>query len=70
MERIEYGLYEYEVYEHWPDCHRDTNLGFCYVIYKQKREEVYRDSDEWYNTREEAEKAAINHIDLLEDGEG
>jgi len=70
MTRTRHSHYEYSVYEYWPDCHRYKNLGYCYSIYKPDREGEYRECDQWYETREAAENAAIRHIELLEMGVG
>lgn len=62
--------YDYVVYENWPDCHRDKNLGWCYTIYKKNTKIVVRESDEWFDSEAQAGFAAIGHISLLENGEG
>lgn len=61
-----YSCYEYEVL---PD-----NDVWVYVIYepdyKPTKQTVIRESDEWFETKQEARFAAIGHINLLENGEG
>jgi hypothetical protein len=61
-----YSCYNYDVY---------TDAGkWVYRIfdpyYKASSQTVLRESSEWYEDDKEAEFAAINHIDLLENGDG
>ena len=45
--------------------------GWIYEIYDQdSNPELIRESDEWFETEQEARFAAIGHICLLENGEG
>lgn len=62
-----YSTYDYSVYENWPDCHRMTNLGWCYSIYRKGK--VIAEAIEWFETKQRAVLAAIGHITLLERGE-
>lgn len=60
-----YSCYEFEVL---------PNDGmWVYVIfdpnYKPALQTIIRESDEWYDTEEEARSGAIGHIDALESGE-
>jgi len=60
-----YSYYEFEVL---PD--EDV---WVYVIfdpdYKPTLLTIIRESDEWFETEEEARQAAIDHIDAMESGE-
>lgn len=71
--RKKFSCYEYETWEYWPDLHRDKCLGYCYTIFGAGCP-PYDDgkilSDEWYDSAQQAEFAAIGHITLLENGEG
>lgn len=64
--RKKYSYYEYEIYQdidcpaHWLYRIYDTNY----------KNDILRESDEWYDTETEAGFAAIGHINLLENGEG
>lgn len=53
---------------------KDTaTLGYIYEIHTGGCPPYYDgiiESDEWYDTEQEARFAAIGHIDLLENGEG
>jgi len=61
-----YSFYEYEVLP--------SKQYWVYVIYHPDYnpclQSVIRESDEWYDTEQEARFAAIGHIGLLENGEG
>lgn len=63
MSREKYSLYEFEIRKvevsEWKDRYE----------YKIFGEEII-ESDEWYDTEQEARFAAIGHITLLENGEG
>ena len=79
MSREKYSCYEFEI-----DCERipvwsqegrtDKHIdGFTYKIYYWHDYYGCEDnisSDEWYYSKDEANNAAIDHIDLLENGEG
>lgn len=61
-----YSCYEFEVIQ-------DFNETWIYKIYSSgcpPYDDGVIDSDEWYDTEQEARFAAIGHIDLLENGEG
>ncbi len=61
--RQRHSYYEYEVI-----AHQDA---LVYVIYNPShKNDICRESNEWYETEEEAQFAAIDHIDNLENGEG
>lgn len=44
--------------------------GFVYKIYKKETKELIRETHEWFDSKGQAELAAIGHISLLENGEG
>lgn len=44
--------------------------GFVYKIYSQETKELFRESQEWFDSEAQAGFAAIAHIGLLENGEG
>jgi len=61
-----YSYYEFEVF-HDVDCPDH----WLYRIYDSfYKDEVIRESDEWFDTEIQARFAAIGHIGLLENGEG
>ena len=67
--RKKHGYYEYELIPHAE--------GWGYIIYTNNavyqeiwETEVYRESDEWFDSEAQAGFAAIGHISLLENGEG
>lgn len=69
MSREKYSCYEYEV--------KKDEQGFIYTIFTDcvdynffMQTDILRESDEWFDTEQEARFAAIGHIDLLESGEG
>jgi len=71
MAREKYSFYEYEIHKDPHGC------GYYYEIYTDDVDHIYwmrtnilRSSDEWYDTEQESRFAAIDHIDLLENGEG
>lgn len=65
MDAEKYSCYEFEVM-------RDDDV-WVYVIfdpnYKPCLQTIIRESDEWFDTEEEARVAAKEHIDALESGE-
>lgn len=64
-----YGCYEYEIF----GGNADENWVYRYEIYGEgclPYDDGVIESDEWYETEEEARFAAIGHISKLEDGEG
>lgn len=63
-----YSLYYYQTF-------KDKGVaweGWVYKIYSDTGKEYVpvRESDEWFDCRADAELAAIDHISLLENGEG
>lgn len=66
-----YSCYEFEIMP-WSDS--EIRQGWVYVIfdpyYKPCDHTIVRESQEWFETQQEARFAAIGHIDLLENGEG
>lgn len=68
--RKNHGHYDYEVYEYWPDIHRDELLGYAYTIFKKDSDKIVRESKEWFDSEAQAGFAAVGHITLLENGEG
>ena len=73
-----YSCYEFEIRDYDLTCYDDMDYklikGYFYVIfdtdYKPSDSTIIRESDEWYDTQQEARFAAIGHITLLENGEG
>lgn len=60
-----YSLYEFEI--------KKGEEGWIYFIYTEGCRPYYDgtiESDEWFDTEQEARYAAIGHITLLENGEG
>jgi hypothetical protein len=71
-----YSHYEYEIWAYPDDDYPDT-LYYYYKILEKGGDHhfwmgtpVIRESDEYFDTAQEARFAAIGHIDLLESGEG
>ena len=65
MGREKYSYYEFEI--------KSKNIGYVYEIYGTgclPYDDGVIESDEWFDTEQEARFAAIGHIDLLENGEG
>lgn len=67
--RKKYGYYEYEVIP-LPE-------GWGYKIFTDNKvyqeilgTDVYRESDEWFDSEAQAGFAAVGHISLIENGEG
>ncbi len=60
-----FSLYEFEVFD-------DNTVGYHYIIYDHDftSKTMLRESDDCYDTEQEARFAAIGHITLLENGEG
>lgn len=69
-----YSCYEFEIKKAIIFGEPPERLRFVYVIfdpdYKPSVHTEIRESDEWYDTEEQARNAAIEHISLLENGEG
>ena len=66
------GYYLYQVYYKSGQC-ADGSLwqGWVYEIYTDnKKPELLRESEEWFDSEAQAGFAAIGHISLLENGEG
>lgn len=65
MDAEKYSCYEFEIM-------RDADV-WVYVIFDPNYEpclqSIIRESDEWFDTEEEAREAAKIHIDALESGE-
>jgi len=73
MVREKYSYYEFSVKE----VSMENGCGYVYEIYTDDpdykffmKTEVLRESDEWFESKNEARFAAIGHISLLENGEG
>ena len=70
-----YSYYEFEIKSHdVPGLDNNWVKGFFYVIYAPAyvvcEESIIRESEEYFDSEQEARFAAIGHIDLLENGEG
>ncbi len=72
MSREKYSFYEFEIKQ----IITENKLGFVYEIFTSDPDycsymntDVLRESDEWFESENEARFAAIGHIDLLESGE-
>ncbi len=66
------GYYLYKVFYQEGQCD-DGSLwkGWVYEIYTDnKKPELLRESEEWFDSEAQAGFAAIGHISLLENGEG
>ena len=67
-----YSCYEYEVCAHpdddYPAHKYYTYKILCYKNYVGQNNDI--ESDEYFDTEQEANFAAIGHIDLLENGGG
>lgn len=53
--------------------HEELRNKWCYLIFTeacQPYDDGIIDSEEWFDTEQEARFAAIGHIDLLENGAG
>lgn len=70
----QYSYYQYEIKKAIVMVEEVAELKYVYQIYdpefKPTEHTVIRESDEWYDTAQEARFAVIGHIDLLENGEG
>ncbi len=69
MSREKYSFYEFEIKKievgEWKD-------RYDYIIYGEGHfpyDDGVIESDEWFDTEQEARFAAVGHIDLLENGE-
>ncbi len=68
MSREKYGLYEFEIKCQWVD---ELSDKFVYTIYTEgckPYDDGIIESNEWFETEQEARFAAIGHITLLENG--
>jgi len=71
-----YGCYEFEIFHELIPVRGSpgkTVDGFTYKIFQERDYLGYEndiESDEWFETAQEARFAAIGHITLLENGEG
>ncbi len=69
-----YSYYEFEVNKIIVMVDDKACMKYIYKIYhpdyKPCDASIIRESDEWFDTEQEARFAAIGHIDLLENGEG
>ena len=69
-----YSYYQYEIKTAIVTVDNVGHLKFVYQIYdpefKPTKHTIIRESNEWYDTAQEARFAVIGHIDLLENGEG
>lgn len=63
-----YSHYEFQIYRDEED-----SKHWLYRIYisehKPSKNTILRESDEWFDTEQEARFAAIGHISALEEGE-
>lgn len=64
-----YSCYEYEVWATDKDTDNEQNNYTIYLGQNYLGDKEAIESDEWYETEEEARQAAIDHIDRLENGE-
>lgn len=63
-----YSCYEFEILKELAPVY-----GYTYKIFRERNylgQEDDIESDEWFETEQEARFAAVGHIDLLESGEG
>ena len=71
-----YSLYDYEIWAYPDDDYPDTKYYYYKILDKGGDYEicsgtpVFRESDDVFETSQEATFAAIGHIDSLENGEG
>ena len=79
MSREKYSCYEFEIFHElvpvWSSAGKTDKTvdGFVYKIYGEgflPYDDGVIESDEWFDTEQEARFAVIGHIDLLENGEG
>ena len=64
-----YSCYEYETWATDKDTADEQNHYIIYLDQNYLGQDESIESDEWYDTEEDAEKACIDHIDRLESGE-
>jgi hypothetical protein len=71
-----YSHYDFEIWAYPDDDYPDTKYYFYKILSDNPDmkfwtgSNVLRESDEYFDTPQEAKFAAIGHIDLLENGEG
>jgi hypothetical protein len=73
MAKEKYSHYEFEIYLDVGLLKDKEVHGYIYKIFGTgcpPYDDGLIESDEWYDTEQEARFAAIGHIDLLENGEG
>ena len=78
MSREKYSFYEYDIQSgHKTINPEDNEVIYFYRIFTDDvdynffmQTDILRESDEWFDTEQEARFAAIGHINLLESGEG
>lgn len=70
-----YSCYEFEIFEYPDDDYPDTKY-YYYKIYTSDidyinwmKTNILRESEECFDTEQQARFAAVGHIDLLENGE-
>lgn len=77
--REKYSCYEFQIFHElvpvWSATGKTykTVNGYTYKIFREPNYLGQGDdieSDEWFETEQEARFAAVGHIDLLENGEG
>lgn len=72
----QYSYYHFEIWAYPDDDYPDTKYYYYKILepggmaHYWLGDPVIRESDEYYDTAQEAEFASIGHIDLLESGEG
>lgn len=68
--------YDFEIWAYPDDDYPDTKYYYYKILDKGGNQHywtdcpIIRESDEYFDTAQEAKFAAIGHIELLEDGEG
>lgn len=75
IREAKYSHYEYEIWSYPDDDYPDTQYYYYKILDKGGDHHfwmgtpVIREADEYFDTAQEAEFAAIGHISTLEDGE-
>jgi hypothetical protein len=74
MDIEKYSCYEFQVRKYDGKICSQVSNGWDYVIYdpdyKPCELSIIRESQEWFDSEQQARYAAIGHITLLENGEG
>ena len=74
MAKEKYSCYEFEILKVvYAERDGRMNMGYIYEIYSdgcQPYDDGLIESDEYFDTEQQARFAAVGHIDLLENGEG